>query len=115
MLQAIDNYFLKQQEPYGSCLQAIRSMILSYDAGITEAWKYGMPFYCYDSRMLCYLWVHKKYRSPYIGIVDGNLINHPLLRSEKRTRMKILLVDPGKDIDTQLVYSLLAQMLVLRQ
>jgi hypothetical protein len=40
--------------------------------------------------MFCYLWVHKKYQRPDIGIVEGNRINHPDLLVEKRARMKIL-------------------------
>ena len=57
-----------------------------------------MPFFCYKGKMFCYLWVHKKYDQPYIGIVDGNKIDHPDLLIEKRARMKILLIEPNKNI-----------------
>jgi hypothetical protein len=42
--------------------------------------------------------VHKKIGQPYLGIVDGKLIDSPELFSEKRSRMKIFLIDPGEDI-----------------
>ena len=43
--------------------------------------------------MFCYLWVNKKTHQPYIGIVEGRKIEHPLLIIEKRSRMKIMLLD----------------------
>jgi hypothetical protein len=98
MLRPIDQYFLEKDEPVKSCLQFLRSHILTLDGNITEAWKYGMPFYCYKGRMCCYLWIHKKYRQPYLGIVEGNKIDDPGLLKEKRARMKILLIDPAKNI-----------------
>lgn len=113
MLKPIDNYFLQQPEAYKSYLQAMREMILRYDSDITEAWKYGMPFYCYKGKMFCYLWTHKKYKQPYLGIVEGERINHPLLIIEKRARMKILLLDPEKDIPVKTIRSLLKEVLAI--
>ena len=52
---------------------------------------------------------------PYIGIVEGNKINHPLLISEKRARMKILLVDPEKDIPLKLINGILNDAFALCQ
>lgn len=59
MLRPVDDYFLKKEEPVKSCLQFLRQHILQLDPQVTEAWKYGMPFYCYNEKMFCYLWVHK--------------------------------------------------------
>ena len=65
---------------------------------MTEALKYGMPFFCYQGKMVCYLWIDKKTKQPYLGIVDGNKIEHPLLIQEKRARMKILILDTAEDL-----------------
>lgn len=92
---------------------ALRELVLKYDASITEAWKYGMPFYCYKGRMFCYLWVHKKYKQPYIGFVEGKNIDHPQLIMEKRARMKILLLDPGKDIPVKTIFIILKEAMSL--
>ena len=113
MLRPIDAYFLQQEEPTKSCLQFMRDYILKQDSHITEAWKYGMPFYCYKGKMFCYLWVHKKYRQPYIGIVEGSRISHPELIAENRSRMKILLLDPGRDIPVRKISALLREVLAL--
>jgi Domain of unknown function (DU1801) len=113
MLKPADNYFLQQEEPAKSCLLALRKIICSYDININEAWKYGMPFYCYHDKMFCYLWTHRKYRQPYLGIVEGNNIHHPLLIQENRARMKIMLIDPQQDIPIKTIESILKKALAL--
>lgn len=113
MLNALDNYFLEKGEPVKSCLLFLRQHILKQDKNITEAWKYGMPFYCYKGKMFCYLWVHKKYLQPYIGIVEGAKIQHPDLIQEKRARMKIVLVDANKDIPIKKINAILKGVLEL--
>lgn len=107
MTREIDNYFLQQPEPNRSYLLAMREYILVFNDNITETWKYRMPIYCYKGKMFCYLWVHKKYHQPYLGIVEGKKLNHPALIAEKRARMKILLFDPEKDIPVKTIRSIL--------
>jgi len=113
MLRPIDTYFLQKEEPLKSYLLALREIILQYDKNITEAWKYGMPFYCYNGKMCCYLWTHKKFNQPYLGIVEGQRINHPGLIIEKRARMKIMLFDPHKDIPLKTVHAILKEVVAL--
>jgi len=115
MLKPADNFFLQQGEPSKSCLLALRNIILSFDSKITETWKYGMPVYCYRGKMLCYLWLHKKYKQPYLGVVDGNKINHPLLIQEKRARMKIMLIDPLRNIPQKKIEIILKQAIALQK
>lgn len=106
-LREVDSYYLRQQEPNKSCLMALREMILAHDKNIVHVMKYGMPFFCYNGRMVCYLWVHKKLNQPYLGIVEGKSVNHPLLIQEKRARMKIMLFNPEKDLPVKTVQSIL--------
>ena len=107
MLNAIDSYFENKDEPVKGCLLFLRTFILDYDKNITEAWKYGMPFYCYKGKMFCYLWQHKKTRRPYLGIVEGKKIDHPLLEIEKRARMKIIQFDAGQDLPLDTIKEIL--------
>jgi hypothetical protein len=111
MLRPIDNYFLEKEEPVKGCLLFLRDYILQQDVHLTEAWKYGMPFYCYKGKMCCYLWVHKKYQQPYLGIVEGKRIHHPDLLAEKRAKMKILLLDPSKDLPIDTIDEILTEVL----
>jgi hypothetical protein len=119
MLRPIDQYFAQQDEPVKSCLLFLRSYVLQYNPAVTETWKYKMPVYCYKGKMLFYFWIHKKFKSngislPYIGIIDGNLINDPDLIQESRARMKILLINPFEDIPVNRIKRLLEEMLRLR-
>jgi hypothetical protein len=113
MLRPIDNYFLQKEEPVKSCLQFLREHILKQDNNIVETWKYGMPFYCFKGKMFCYLWVHKKFKQPYIGIVEGKQINSPDLIREKRSRMKIFLLDPNKNLPVKKINMILKTTLTL--
>lgn len=113
-MKAIDQYFQRQEEPVKSCLLAMREIILQYDPLFTEALKYGMPFYCYKGRMLCYLWTRKDTHQPYIGFVDGKLMEHPALLAEKRSRMKIFLLEAEEDIPVDEVRGLLKVAVGLR-
>jgi Domain of unknown function (DU1801) len=104
-----DSFYLRQEEPAKGCLLAVREIILSQDKDISSAWKYGMPFFCYKGKMFCYLWIHKKYKQPYIGIVEGNRFNHPGLLQENRSRMKIMLFDPTEDLPVKVITTILQQ------
>jgi Domain of unknown function (DU1801) len=109
MLREIDNFFLQKEEPVKSCLLALREIILAQDSAITIAWKYKLPFFCYKGKMFCYLWIHKKLQQPYIGIVEGKHINHPDLIIENRSRMKIMLFNPAKDLPIKKIAMILQQ------
>lgn len=115
MLRETDNFYLQKEEPVKSCLLALRDIILAYDPAITAAWRYKMPFFYYKGRMFCYLWIDKKTRQPYIGIVDGNKIDHARLIRENRSRMKIMLLDPQKDIPIRTIKSILRMAVACRQ
>lgn len=112
MMREIDNYYTKKQEPVRGCLLALRKIILRYHPDFSEAWKYGMPFFCIYGRMFCYLWIHKKTGMPYIGVVEGKKISHPKLVQEKRARMKIFFIDPAKDIPVKTVNEIFKKAMV---
>jgi len=113
MLREIDNFFLQKEEPVKSCLLFLREYLLSYDKALTEAWKYKMPFYCYKGKMFCYLWVNKKTQQPYLGIVEGRRLEHPLLIIQKRSRMKIMLMDVTADIPVKTIDEILKMAIAL--
>lgn len=113
MLSPIDDYFLHHEEPIKSCLQSLRQHIKAFDKNISEKWQYGMPFFYYNKKRFVYLWVHKKLGQPYLGIVDGKLVEHPGLLLEKRARMKILLIDAGKDIPLKKINTILKRLVAL--
>lgn len=113
MLSDLDQFYLQHKEPRRSCLLALKDLILKHDLTITAEWKYKLPFFYFKGKMLCYLWIHKKYKQPYIGFVDGNMINHEDLLQEKRARMKILLIDENADLPFEKINSILTSALYI--
>ena len=105
-LKSTDSFYLQKPEPLKSFHLAMRDIILKFDPGMTEQWKYYMPCFCYKGKMFCFLWQNKKTGQPYISIVEGGKIDHPLLLKEKRSRMKIMMLDPDKDIPVKTIYSI---------
>ena len=99
----LDNFYLQQPEPIGSCLLALRDIVLKQDAAITAEWKYNMPFFCYKGKMFCYIWVSKTTHQPYMGFVEGKHLSHPGLVAGDRSRIKILPVDAEEDIPVELI------------
>jgi hypothetical protein len=114
MISDLDNFYFQQPNTIKDCLLALRTIILNQDKGITAEWKYRMPMFCYKGKMLCYLWIHKTSRQPYLGIVDGKLIDHPALIMEKRARMKIMLFDADEDLPMADIEDILKQAIKLK-
>ncbi len=106
-----DKFYLNQEEPSRSTFMALRDYILSLDPLITHDIKYGSPFFSYKGRMFCYLWKDKKLNEPYIGVVEGNRIDHPMLEKGNRTRIKILRIKNNEDLPINTINEILQQSL----
>ncbi|MGF1925918.1 MAG: DUF1801 domain-containing protein [Bacteroidia bacterium] len=113
MTSELDLFYLKQEEQIRDCLLALKTVVLSFDKNITPEFKYKLPFFYYKAKPMCYFWIHKKWKQPYIGFVDGGLIDHPDLLQEKRSRMKILLIDQHQDLPLEVIHSILSNALQL--
>ncbi len=101
------SFYSQHKEEINACLLALRQVILKQDEAISPVWKYGMPFFCYKNKMFCYLWVHKKYKLPYIGLVEGLRFDEPFLIQEARARMKIMLINPNEDLPLKRIEDIL--------
>ena len=113
MINELNSFYLEKNEPNRSCLLALRSIILGRDSDITETRKYGMPCFCYKNKMFSYLWVDKKTDEPYILMVEGKHLDHLALEIGNRKRMKILRVNPNKDLPIDTIRDILDQALEL--
>ena len=112
-MKQLDDFYQNQEEPIKGTFLALRDIILKQDKDITNALKYGMPFFCYKEKMFCYLWTHKKLKQPYIGIVEGKHFDEPFLIQEKRSRMKIMMFDSEKDLPLEQIESVIQKALNL--
>ena len=105
MKEHLDNFYLSFEEPQRSTLLALRSIILAFDDNISETQKYGMPCFLYKKNIFCYLWIDRKTGEPYILMTEGNYLDNPELEQGKRSRMKILRIDPNADIPLKTIQS----------
>lgn len=112
-MKALNNFYLRQEESVRGVFLALKELILAQDKEVTSELKYGMPFFCYKGKMFCYLWVNKKTGQPYIGLVEGKYFTQPFLLQEKRSRMKIMLLDSNRDLPVQTISTLIKQALDL--
>ena len=110
----LENFYLKQSEPNKSCLLTLHDIILQQHKDIKACWKYRLPMFCVNDKMFCYLWIDKKTTEPYIGFVDGNLIDHKALIQGNRKRMKVLPINPNIDIPIKLIEKLIAKAIALK-
>lgn len=113
MIRELDQFYGNKEEPNRSCLFALRTILLQQDEAISETKKYGMPCFCYKGRPFCYLWVDKKTTEPYLLMVEGHYLEHTNLEKGTRKRMKILRINPTKDLEIELIQHLLKMALDL--
>ena len=107
-MKELDLFYLQQENPLKDRFLSLRAHILNYNKGITEAWKFRMPFFCYQGQSFCYFRV-KKDSMPYIGFTEGKRMVHPALISEDRARIKILKIDPAEDIPGKVLDEILKE------
>lgn len=102
----LDNFYFEKEEPVKGCLLALRRIIQNYHPELKEHWKYRLPCFMYQNKIFCYLWVDKKTKFPYIAIGKGVQIEHPDLIQGNRTFVKLLMIDPVKDIPLSKIYQI---------
>jgi hypothetical protein len=113
-MRATHNFFHTLDEPYQSCLLFLRDFILASPENISESWKSHTPFYYYRKKWIAFISYHPKTKIIYIAFVDGAKISHPQLVSEGRKKMKILYVDPAKDIDVKTLREIIVKAISLK-
>ena len=65
-MNPIQEYFFKIEEPHQTLLLFLRDKILESDVeNITETLSFGLPFFKYKKKMLCYFYYSKKYKKHY--------------------------------------------------
>ncbi len=83
-------------------------MILESDPDhITETFSFGLPFFKYKKKMLCYLYYSKKYKRHYISFYHGDGIHYPELIQDGRKKFKILLIDMDKDLPVSFIMNVI--------
>ena len=105
----LEAFYSGKEEPVKSCMLTLRQIILESDPRVTETWKWSAPIFELSGKGFCHLWIDKKTKEPYIGFAKGKKMDHPFLETGNRTKMKIFRVNPGEDIDVDLLQGLLEE------
>lgn len=96
MLNPLENYFLQQEEPLQGCMLFLRDWLK--EQGLQEAYKFSTAFYHYKGKMFCYMSVRTKDKQFYLGFVKGYKMKHPSLKKEGRKQIKVIYLNPEKDL-----------------
>jgi len=105
-MKPIDNFYNGKQEPVKSCLLALKLIIENYNSDFEARWYYRLPCLMYQNKIFCYLWIDKKTQFPSIEIGKGIEINHPDLIQGNRVFVKLLFINPEKDIPIKNIYEI---------
>lgn len=109
-MNPIQEYFYRIEEPARSTLLFLRTKILEFDTkNITETLSFGLPFFKYKKKMLCYFYYSKKHKKHYVSFYHGDRLDHPELIQEGRKKFKILLIDMDEDLPVELILSLIKE------
>lgn len=108
-MKKLDEYYQRLEEPMRGCHLAIRQVLLNLDEQIEETWKWSTPFFTYRKKMLCYLWIDKKDRFPYLGIYGGDLLNHPALVQMHQAKIRKLVINPQEDLPVVTLQEVIGQ------
>ncbi|KUJ57825.1 DUF1801 domain-containing protein [Chryseobacterium aquaticum] len=107
-MNPIQEYFFRIDEPERSTLLFLRKKILESDTeNITETLSFGLPFFKFKKKMLCYFYYSKKHKKHYISFYHGDRLDYPELLSEGRKKFKILLIDMDEDLPLEFILSLI--------
>jgi hypothetical protein len=113
MSEQLYNFFLNKSELNKICLFVLRDIILEQDEHVSESIKWNSPCFSYKNKMFCFLMVDKKTDQPYILMVEGIRLDFPELEQGNRTRMKVLYINPAKDIPIKKIENILQSALDL--
>jgi len=106
-MNPLEEYFFRISEPERTALLFLRNTILESDPeNITLTLSFGLPFFKFKKKMLCYFYFSKKHQQHYVSFYHGDRLDHPLLLSEGRKKFKILLIDMEEDLPVELILKL---------
>lgn len=107
MLNPLENYFLKQPEPQQSCMLYLRTHLIEH--GFDEQYKYMTAMYYFKSKPFCYLSYSSKSNKLYVGFIKGYKMKHPSLKQEGRKQIKVLYLDPEKDLPLKQIKEIITE------
>ena len=109
-MKPVDEYFIKQKEPYQSIMLYVRGIILNTLPGVEERYSYKIPFYNIEKKPMVYLNILKGKNYVDVGFVQGILLekDFPILRNDnKRKQVRSIQLKALEDLDQEHFVALL--------
>ncbi|MDR3704858.1 MAG: hypothetical protein P4L28_02995 [Paludibacteraceae bacterium] len=97
----LDNYYLRQKEPYQSCLLALKDIIMSVNTEIFSTKKYQIPFFYYKDMKLAFVWLHEK--KVIVAFIKDKKTLPITSDIKQRDQIETLQVDPNTNIPIEII------------
>lgn len=109
-MKPVDDFILRQKEPYQSIMLYVRSVILRTLPNIEEKYNYGIPFYHYNQKPFIYLNILKKTNFVDVAFVKGIILKEqfPNLRDyNNRKNVRSLQYNQLESIDEEMLIEII--------
>ena len=110
ILNPIDQYIFKLDEPYQSIAMYLRSVIKKTLPDIEEKYKWSCPFYDYNGKYMCYINFRKNTKVIDLSFIQGihlGAFQEVLIDGENRKMIRSLKFKTLEEIDEKLVQEIL--------
>ena len=105
----LENYYLKQNEPFRGSLFALKQIIMGVSDHITHERKYQIPFFCYKGKKIGFLWMNRK--KLILGFVTDKRILPQVAGIRQKDQMEMIQIDPTADLPKELIVSKLQDLI----
>ena len=97
----LEDYYLRQPEPFQGCLLALKHIILNLDERITHERKYQIPFFYFEGKKLAFLWMNRK--KLMLGFVTDKSIYPSKDGIKQKDRLEMIQIDPNIDLLMEMI------------
>jgi hypothetical protein len=107
----LEDYYLKQAEPYQSCLLAIKFIILNVDEQIIHERKFQIPNFSYKGKKLAFLWMNRK--KLILGFITDKSVLPRIAGLKTKDQLDMIQIDPTKDLPKEFIESKIKELIEL--
>lgn len=115
-MNPVATYFFNLEEPYQGVALYLRALIKKTIPDIVENSKWGLPFYDYNGKYMCYINYRKKTGVVDLSFIQGiHLKSHPeiLVNGENRKQIRSVPLSSLEQVNEQQLVALLKEAMAL--
>lgn len=100
-IKTLEGYYLSKPEPYQSCLQALRDIVLGANPHIDHVRKFQIPFFTYRDKKLGYMWLDKKKLK--LGFCWDKSLQPIVEGVRPKDKYESMIINPNEDIPVDII------------